>query len=62
MAGLLELFHGSLSELVMLGQRGDQEGEDRAGDQGGDQTPGHQQSNTGRVRALTLLLRQDLVR
>ena len=62
MAGLLKLFHGILGELIMFYQCEDQEGEDWAGHQGGDQTPGHQQSNTGRVRALTLLLRQDLDR
>ena len=62
MTGLLELLHGSLGELVMFCQCEDQEREDRAGDQGGDQAPGYQQSNTGRVRALTLLLGQHLAR
>ena len=38
MTGLLELLHGSLGELVMFCQCEDQEREDRAGDQGGDQT------------------------
>ena len=60
MTGLVELFHGSLGELVMFCQCGDQEREDWAGDQGGDQSPRYQESNTGQVRDLTLLLGQDL--
>ena len=62
MAGLLKLFHGILGELIMFYQCEDQEGEDWAGHQGGDQTPGHQQTNTGQVWTLTLFLRQDLGR
>ena len=60
MAGLLELFHGSLGQLVMFCQCEDQEGEDWAGHQGGQQAPGYQQANTGRVWAITLFLRQEL--
>ena len=62
MAGLLELFHGSLGQLVVFCQCEDQEGEDWAGHQGGDQAPGYQETNTARVWAHTAFLGQDLGR